>query len=68
MYVSADGLNVRMGCSTDERIIGGLSRGAAVKVTGIVRRQGEDYGWYQISYDNWVGYVSANFLTDILPE
>ena len=68
MYVISDGLNVRMGCSTDEKIIGAYTHGASVKVTGLVMRNGADYGWYQVSYEGGNGYVSASFLSDTAPE
>ena len=67
-YVVADGLNVRAGCSTDDQILGSFVYASAVHVTGVVQRNGEDYGWYQVSYGNGTGYVSANFLSDYQPE
>ena len=68
MYVTTDGLNVRTGCSTDEKILGAFEYGAAVHVTGIVQKNGKDYGWYQVSYGGGTGYVSANFLSDNPPQ
>lgn len=68
MYVTADGLNVRAGCSTDDQILGSLGIGTAVQVKGIVQRNGEDYGWVQIAYGSGTGYVSASFLSDKEPE
>lgn len=68
MYVTSDGLNVRNGCSTTSQIIGGLSYGAAVKVTGVIQRNGADYGWYQINFNGSAAYVSASFLSDTAPE
>ena len=68
MYVTSDGLNVRAGYSTDDAILGGLTYGASVKVTGKVQKDGQDYGWYQISFDGGTGFVSANFLSDKAPE
>ena len=67
MYVAADGLNVRAGCSTDDQILGSFGSGAAVHVTGVVQKNGADYGWYQVSYGNGIGYVSAGFLSDNAP-
>ena len=67
MYVTTDGLNVRTGCSTDEKILGAFEYGASVHVTGIVQKNGKDYGWYQVSYGGGTGYVSANFLSDSAP-
>lgn len=67
MYVTADGLNVRTGCSTDDQIIGGFGYGASVHVTGVVQRNGADYGWSQVAYENGTGYVSSNFLSATEP-
>lgn len=63
-YVTTDGLNVRSGCSTDDAVVGTLSYGEAVQVNGAVTRNGEDYGWYQISYNGGTGYVSTSFLSE----
>ena len=63
MYVNSDGLNVRSGCSTNDQVLGGLTYGTAVKVTGSVQRNGKDYGWYVIDYQGGAGYVSAQFLS-----
>ena len=68
MYVTADGLNVRKGWSTDDPVIGSYANGAAVQITGLVQKNGEDYGWYQVSYEGNTGYVSAGFLSDNAPE
>ena len=67
MYVTAEWLNVRRGCSVDDLVIGGLGYGAAVKVLGDVQRNGSDLGWYQVSYENGTGYVSGSFLSDTAP-
>ena len=67
LYVTADGLNVRTGCSTDDQIIGSFGYGASVHVTGVVQRNGADYGWYQVAYGSGSGYVSANFLAENAP-
>ena len=68
MYVTAEWLNVRLGCSMDDTIIGGLDYGSSVKVVGTVQRNGEDLGWYQIAYENGTGYVSSGFLSDTAPS
>ena len=67
MYVTADSLNVRKGCSTDTQLIGGYGKGSAVKVTGAVQRNGQDIGWYQVNYEGGTGYVSGEFLSDTAP-
>ena len=66
MYATS-GVNVRQGASTDSLIIGGLAEGTAVKVTGKVQRNGQDYGWYQINYEGAAGFVSASFLSEQAP-
>lgn len=69
MYVNvgADTLNVRSGYSVDSELLGGLKNGTAVRVTGVVQKNGKDYGWYQISFNNGTGYVSADYLTETAP-
>jgi len=68
MYVTAEWLNVRRGCSLEDLVIGGLGYGAPVKVLGNVQRNGKDLGWYQVTYESGTGYVSASFLTDKAPS
>lgn len=68
MYVTAEWLNVRRGCSVDEMAIGGFGYGASVKVLGAVYRNGEDIGWRQVEYEGGTGYVSGKFLSDTKPE
>ena len=68
MYVISDGLNVRSGCSTGDQIIGAYSYGATVKVTGIVQKDGKDFGWYQINYNGAAGFVSSAYLSDKAPS
>ena len=63
-YVNADGVNVRSGCSVSEPIIGGLNRGNAVYVRGAVQYSGEDFGWYQIDFNQGIGYVAKDFLSE----
>ena len=66
-YVTTDGLNVRLGCSTQEKVIGGLGYGQSVQVTGVVQKNGVDYGWYQVSINGGTGYVSASFVSPTAP-
>ncbi len=42
-------------------------REKAVEVTGIVRKNGRDYGWYRISYNGGAAYVSAKHLSSKKP-
>lgn len=67
MYVTADYLYVRESWSTDSKVIGGYDRGASVKVTGSVQKNGADIGWCQVAYGAQTGYVSGEFLTDKAP-
>ena len=67
MYVTAEWLNVRRGCSVEDLVIGGLGYGASVRVLGAVQRNGRDLGWYQVAYENGTGYVSGSFLSDSAP-
>ena len=62
-YSTSTRLNVRASWSTDSSRIGYLKKGQAAQVTGIVRLNGKDYGWYQINYNGRTGYVSAKWLS-----
>lgn len=53
--VNTDGLNVRSGPSTSERILGRLSKGA--KVTGTVKN-----GWLKFTYNGKTAYCKADYL------
>lgn len=66
MYATA-GVNVRAGYSTNDQILGGIGTGTSVHVTGKVQKDGADLGWYQVSYNNGTGYISASFLSDKAP-
>ena len=44
MYVTSEWLNVRLGITTDDQIIGGFKYGTPVKVIGAVQRNGKDTG------------------------
>ena len=61
---ATSGVYVRQGCSTDSAIIGALAEGDTVRVVGKVQRNGQDLGWYQISFGSGTGYVSASFLKE----
>ncbi len=68
MYVKVDDfLNVRSGYFVSSPILGKLQNGTAVRVTGIVQKDGKDAGWYQVSYNNRSGYVDSDFLTETAP-
>ena len=68
MYVTANSLNVRIGCSTDDKLIGTLTNGTAVRVKGNVQKNGADIGWVQIDFNGATGYVSSGFLSKEAPK
>ena len=62
-YVSAEGLRVRKGPSTDTEELDSLSKNDEVKITG------QSGNWYQIDLKGKVGYVSSKYISDTkLPE
>lgn len=61
--VNADSLNVRAEASTDAEIVTTFQNGTwANVVDGPVT--GGDYSWYQVEYDDFTGWVAAEFLVD----
>ncbi|MCA9902345.1 MAG: SH3 domain-containing protein, partial [Anaerolineae bacterium] len=50
-------LNVREGAGLDHAIIGSIQPGMAFVV------EAETSGWYQITYGDHTGYVSADYVT-----
>ncbi len=58
MYATAD-VNVRNEPDIDGERLGTLDEGEKVTVTGICN----ETGWYRITYDGSVGYVSNDYLT-----
>ena len=56
-------LNFRTGASTDYPIISVLTYGTMVDVL-----VGTQNGWYQIKYNNTIGYVFAQYITMVVPE
>lgn len=63
-YVAGNSLNVRAGPSTDDAVVGKLSRGEAMLV---VARAGEDWAQIRIEGDGIEGFVAMRFLTPELP-
>ena len=62
-YVSAEGLRVRKGPSTDTEELDSLKKNDEVEITG------QSGNWYQINLDGEVGYVSSKYISDTkLPE
>ena len=66
-YITANEVNVRNGCSTDEAAIGSLNRGDKVTVNGAVTKDGADFGWYQIQFNGGIGYVSSQYFSKTAP-
>lgn len=60
--ISQNTLNIRSGPSTKHEVIGTLKHGDQVTATG----QTSD-GWYQVSYNGSVGYVSSQYLSESVP-
>lgn len=59
MYANTS-VNVRAGTSSDTEKLGSLSLNEKVHVIG----KDKATGWYQIEYNNAVGYVSNSYLSD----
>lgn len=59
MMVTADGLNIRSLWSADSKILGTVSYGTELIVTGLCEN-----GWVQVLYKGEVGYVSGDYVTD----
>jgi hypothetical protein len=64
-YVDGSSVNVRAGPSTDDEVVGKLSRGEA---TLVVWREGEDWARIRIEGDGIEGYVATRFLTPEAPS
>lgn len=57
MYASAD-VNIREGYSSDSTILGVLSRGGSIEISGTT-----DNGWVRVKYNGQTGYVFADYLS-----
>ena|GEM_PF-1512005 len=62
MYLAADAVNIRQEPGTEADVIGSLTQGQSVTVTG------ETDEWYQVRYEGMTGYVKKDFLTGTAPE
>ncbi len=63
VIVDADGLNMRAEASIDAEVVTTLLNGTwATIVDGPV--SGEEFAWYQVEYDDFTGWVAAEFLID----
>ncbi len=63
-YVAGNSLNVRAGPSTDDAVVGKLSRGEAML---LVAREGDEWAQIRIEGDGIEGYVATRFLSANLP-
>lgn len=63
-YVAGKSLNVRSGPSTDDAVVGKLTRGEAMLV---VAREGDEWARIKIEGDGIEGYVATRFLTPTVP-
>lgn len=60
---TGDTLNVRSGTSSSTSLLGKLSAGSTVTITG----KDKITGWYRINYNGQVGYVSSYYI-ELQPE
>ena len=60
--VTADKLNIRSHYATDASIVGTVAKGDQLLVTGAVKKDGSDYGWYQVSYYGELRYAVSSYL------
>lgn len=63
LYSTSRHLNIRSSWSVDSSRLGYLSFGEPVDVTGIVRLNGRNYGWCQVSFNGRSAYVSTEYLS-----
>jgi len=68
LYSTSKHLNVRGSWTVKSPRLGYLKKGEAVQVTGIVRRNGRDFGWYRINYNGGDAFVSAKYLKSTQPK
>ena len=59
--VTADALRMRSGPSTGTSIVTVLNKGTRVELLS-----GEENGWYKVSYNGTVGYMSAEWLSVVV--
>ncbi|MFX3622923.1 MAG: SH3 domain-containing protein [Ectobacillus sp.] len=59
-YVNVSALNVRSGAGTQHGVIGVVTHGQKVQVSG------EESGWSKINYNGKIGYVATQFLSKTL--
>lgn len=57
LTVTGSGVNIRKGPSTSYEVIGNVSKGTTLTVTG---KSGQ---WYQVSYNNQTGYIIETYVS-----
>lgn len=60
--VNTNSVNVRSGAGTNHRVVGNLSRNAAVTIVGEAK-DGSGTTWYKIKYTGGEGYMRYDFIT-----
>lgn len=55
--IANTGINLRLGPSTNDKIIGGIANGCIAEVIGKTNDN-----WYLVSYNGQIGYVSSEFV------
>ncbi len=66
-YCTGTEVSVRASCSVDSSKIGELDKGEKISVRGMLTKDGQDYGWYQVDYKGTVAYVNAAYLSPDAP-
>lgn len=59
MMVTGNGLNIRSGWSTNSQVLGTVSYGSDLTVTGLCEN-----GWVQVLYKGQTAYVSGDYVAD----
>ena len=64
-YVTTTTLNVRSNYSTDAPVLGELKQNDRIYVNGFVTKDGRDFGWAQVTYNNTAAYVYSEYLAPV---
>ena len=63
VYVTANGVNLRLGPGTEYNAVSSLSRGKELKRTGVTNN-----GWSQVEWDGEKAYLSNTYVSEEKPE
>lgn len=63
VYVTGNGVNLRVGPGTEYNAVTSLSRGEELKRTGVTNN-----GWSQVDWDGEEAYLSNNYVSEDKPE